>query len=391
MKKLRTVLSLALVLVCATIAPAFAAAPYDVKNPDGTRDYFDSTGTKSATCKKPDYIVYYVEVDADGYDNRSWAIGSVKEGVYNVAYYQDPSGQLWTDMPQYGGTKVNAIGDANDANAFKYTYDEVQQYVHPSVTVNKTPVGFYDIPDNAWFAEAVNVLANNGVLQGDGQGHFYPYGVMTWQHVYYVMFGILGMDLNLTPQTYRDDVPVSFESKAGVVNRILGIYQPDDLGRPVTRAEAAYVITAFYGISKNMTPNNGFLDLKYTQEHCADKAVANGAKRWTLAEIPDGQLATSLIKEIRGFSDKMDIAMIENAYTLGIVHGVDAIGTMNAAGSLTRAEFCQMLYNAGFIGYTGYTYIYTMSTLDLYNYMNSHYTDGTLVEGYEPVNGGLSF
>lgn len=35
------------------------------------------------------------------------------------------------------------------------------------------------------------------------------------------------------------------------------------------------------------------------------------------------------------------------AYQLGIVHGVDTAGTSGAHNSITRAEFCQMLYNMG--------------------------------------------
>ncbi|MDE6107756.1 MAG: hypothetical protein K2F83_03665 [Oscillospiraceae bacterium] len=49
----------------------------------------------------------------------------------------------------------------------------------------------------------------------------------------------------------------------------------------------------------------------------------------------------------------MDIVQgIMLAYKYGIVHGTDAKGTCNPLGNLTRAELCQMLYNAGITQFT---------------------------------------
>lgn len=42
------------------------------------------------------------------------------------------------------------------------------------------PVTFTDVPADAWYAEAVNALADGGLIQGDGNGHFNPDGLVTY-------------------------------------------------------------------------------------------------------------------------------------------------------------------------------------------------------------------
>lgn len=190
-------------------------------------------------------------------------------------------------------------------------------------------------------------------------------------------------------------------NKAEVVNELLGLHvygifgvsdlTKADLNKPVNRAHATELVTLVYSLSDMNADaireynkvNNTSGGYAAGAKMRAQQAVANGRKEWTWDDIPDGELAKQ-VGQI-SVSETVDEKFIPLAYTIGIVKGVDSIGTLNAGVGLTRAEFCQMLYNAGIFGCT-YP-VFVGSSTKLLNYMEGHYTDGTPVEGYEHIGG----
>ena len=231
----------------------------------------------------------------------------------------------------------------------------------------------------------MNALANADILHGYGNGKFGPNDTMTWAHVYYVMFGLLGIDGKYLPETLREDGVVTFDTKADIVDQVLGITPHfSSYNQPINRAEATMLVTLVYSLAAGNYYDGAY---KFYKEHnyydrytsakvLAEKAVANGNKKWTIADIPDGKLAKSLVDGTQ--SDGKGANLIEYAYTLGIVKGMDSKGTLNAAGNLTRAQFCQMLYNAGILGCVYPIFIGTARSYSLWCYLNAHYTDGTV-------------
>lgn len=408
MKKFNKVISLLLALVLVIGAAATPAFAKTVHGNDGYAYVYTKDGTLSCAYwstegKGP--VVIYSEIDNDGFDNRTWALNRVKDGKSSTMYYMDAEGNLWTDMPKYGGTLVAVDGSAEKDVALygKITpptiYERYQKtnrnyislYRDGMGTPDTTSAGFTDVPDNAWYANAVNALANAGILNGYGNGKFGPLDTMTWQHVYYIMFTLLGINGEYLPTTMDDSQTPSYDTKARIVDLVLYIQHHDDLSQPVNRAEAVALITMLYSVSAM----NIDLMPKYSTEYSihfgpaavrADEAVANGAKRWTVDDIPDGQKAVALLKDFSYYSG-IGGDLLGYAYTIGIVRGVDSKGTLNAAGSLTRAEFCQMLYNAGILGCV-YPYVCVVSMPGVYfeDYMMGHYVDGTPVEGYKGTN-----
>lgn len=126
----------------------------------------------------------------------------------------------------------------------------------------------------------------------------------------------------------------------------------------------------------------------------AQTAVANGAKEWKLSDIPDSaKLAkyssydgASIYSSVTDGRAVVDVPNILRAYTLGLVNGADSKGTLNPDGNLTRAGFCQLLYNAGIFGFikpSAWSYSFNFASNLHVNgivyYIKNYTPDGTYV------------
>lgn len=440
MKKFAKIVSLILALVLvigASAMPAFAASCagclYSADDPkENYRWTYNADGTvKYAywrhTCSKgPD--IYGVESE------RSASIKDVEKGLATVAYYMDANGDLYTDMPKYGGKLVakngtsawnEALYGAAKANTW---HDNLAQMRHnaTAATSSSKSYGFSDVPDNAWYAKSVNTLANSGIIKGVGNNKFNPNGTITWQQMYWLLERLLGVDGKYIPTSTHssDGTPqLTIEKVVGAVMGWSDDMTPANDTTPVTRAEAVSIIATLYslrldnyeiGIEYGYGADgawNGYW-VNNAVAGRAQEAVANGAKEWTVDMIPDGDklVELALSKRIQGsmktsyikyadasiydstYSGKevIDIANILRAYTLGLVNGKDGKGTLDPAGNLTRAEFCQLLYNAGVFGCvypdvnlyaSRLSGSYNLNVSHLQWYMNAYRTDGTPVNG----------
>lgn len=228
---------------------------------------------------------------------------------------------------------------------------------------------FDDVPDNAWYAEAVNALTAGGALKGYSDGLFHPENNVTVGELAVILYRLatgeepVGKKGNPVDGAYNRDVFGKSDHWAAYAiealwSREMGyLYKLSDRAdEPATRGDA---INAIYGMAASI--NGGWRNLPVVPEwNFSWDNWPNGVwknsnyEKYTNEElqqksrIPDIQLDPTLY-----YGQAMEIVqVIMLAYRHGIVRGVDAAGNCNNLGSLTRAELCQMLYNAGITQFT---------------------------------------
>lgn len=249
---------------------------------------------------------------------------------------------------------------------------------------------FSDVDDNAWYATAVNYMASTGILNGYPDGTFKPNQPVTEAEFSVICWHLANitdpMKAATTPYDWRyDDVDTENgkihywgSGKYEFVDHWGACYtygackagwnsvnpsSPTGVMRcnsPVLRGEAIDGIVV-------LLDDLGMLDTEVKQT----------AKVWTGDDIPDwdgtwkrlngvtnaytddgkvaiGHDVSGLPGAVRGgnceTADGVDhlwtADTILKAYNYGVVSGVDEKGTCNPAGTLTRAELCQILYNS---------------------------------------------
>lgn len=235
-------------------------------------------------------------------------------------------------------------------------------------------ITFDDVPDDAWYAEAVYALAEGGLLAGIGDNKFNPNGNVTAGEVATVMMRVYGentatkkgdvhwaatamWDMSLTGNDLRypfNDELLNDETKSmrdrialhadTVMTReytISSLYSlTGHMSEYATYADSDDVMLT-WGLNTNneWTPNNygllmsGPVRLGNIKGMFYHKQVSE--KVWTPYDIPDINDCTH------------EAYRVFLAYNSGIVNGVDETGRCNPNAFVTRAEFAQMLYNMG--------------------------------------------
>lgn len=244
-----------------------------------------------------------------------------------------------------------------------------------------TPKYFPDVPADAWYAEAVNAMAQTGFILGRDDGLFYPDALLTEGEWATILWRIVGGNIAVigegsyvqagsTRSTHWASCALSFCHDYGYVNAVWSIKRDTDamnqyLGADgnivefvahkagtyiedqyVNRGEAASAIMKIIADGDgtgNTLVNSNQNDLS---GKLAARQRKNGAKTdWTLAAIPDADVIEANLWHDDYFH-RWDVDSIVKAYNLGVLNGIDTSGTCNPTGLLTRAQACQMLYNA---------------------------------------------
>ncbi len=173
---------------------------------------------------------------------------------------------------------------------------------------------FTDVSESIWYFEAVNKLAEGGLVNGVGNDLFVPDGTLTYAEFCQILAKGTGMEtgaaydggywaskaiMNCYSSDYVECLGSSEDSKVWSV--------------PITREVAVRAIVRAYDIN-GKTP----------------------VGHYTENDIPDYE---SIDPEYR--------KEILDAYNYGICHGSDSSGTFHPKSYLTRAEICQLFYNIG--------------------------------------------
>lgn len=209
---------------------------------------------------------------------------------------------------------------------------------------------FTDVPDNAWYAEAVNALADGGVLKGRGNGIFDPTAPVTLAELSVVLMRLSGFgDQIANEDHWAGNAMYSLE---------LGIEWTDEGERytyandPAYRGDAVAElgIFAWYDFQHKYREANPGSSLQEVYD-----ATNEYTSRYDLSSIADREEYRTIGKTwsyVVGYyygenGHNFYYENIDMAYQFGVINGIDKNHTCNATGTLTRAELAQMCYNMG--------------------------------------------
>lgn len=224
---------------------------------------------------------------------------------------------------------------------------------------------FADVPADAWYAEAVNAMAQTNLIGGRPDGLFHPEDTITlgeWATIVWrIVGGYVDPDGYLNPKWTPGSVGESkyphWASKAlywtgSDLNTGLfyvnGTCSEDGSTEetPCSRYQAVLSIVQMVDGERSV--------YEFYHHHWPDRddgvpdalearQKQNNARVWTITEIPDYETIPEKTGESLDYTGREAVV---RAYNLGIINGMDETGTFNPEGTLTRAQACQMLYNA---------------------------------------------
>lgn len=212
-----------------------------------------------------------------------------------------------------GGNAVCVPGGRYDPATGRVTFTTTHFSCY-AVGYNK--VGFNDVAADAWYGKAVGFIAARGITTGTGGGNFGPRAKLTRGQFLVMLMKAYGMEPDANPQDNFSDAGSAYYTgylaaakRQGVTGGVgNNMFAPD---QEITRQE---MFTLLYNALK------------------------------VIGKLPAGNAG----KPLSGFGDAGQIAAwSKDAMTLlvraGVVGGSD--GRLDPAGSTTRAEMAQVLYN----------------------------------------------
>ena len=169
---------------------------------------------------------------------------------------------------------------------------------------------FVDVPEGAWYHDAVLAMKDGGLIAGVGNNKFTPDGVLTVSQFCQIMARATGLSTGSDDAGYWAAGAIKSCVEAGYVVAN-GAAVPKNYDVPITR-EAA--VAAMYWASGRSVEEETI----------------------THEDIPDYASISELYK-----------SAIVRAYNCGITSGVDSNKTFSPESSLTRSQVCQLFYNMG--------------------------------------------
>ena len=265
-----------------------------------------------------------IEVIKDG-DNYRVTDSSINIGDVVTQIIEDK-----IDNTEAPNNTANNTGGSN-SNGFDYNY--------------KVDSKFNDVSENDWFYEAVAKCEDLGLVGGYGDGNFGPNDPVTMQQICLINLRFILLHNEGTSEKegvtypYVGDFANQFEAPIQsakdlkiianqfTTNETTRFVAYRDYAQPAYREEA---LSCFYR-SYNFTTFN---------EWVKDFDGKRGFNRPYIENpnIPD-------------YSDISDVfkSDIYEAYKLGFATGYDETGAFKPKNEITRAEYCQMIYNSGIV------------------------------------------
>lgn len=190
-------------------------------------------------------------------------------------------------------------------------------------------------------------MSNGGLLKGYDDGLFHPNDYITYGQWAIIMSRVAKLVPEDKTESYAQLLQLCQEMgiKCGVTpwngnNNANGL---------ISRGETLDCVYQIVYFDKNKL-----------RERLAEKYTG---KVWTAEDIPDWNIVEANQRQVGTNGNPNEIFWysenILEDYNLGITQGVDAAGTCNPMGYLSRAEACQMLYNMG-LTYAGSAYFGNM-------------------------------
>lgn len=157
----------------------------------------------------------------------------------------------------------------------------VASAVAPVGITSVAAAGFSDVPGSAWYAEAVNELANAGVFGGVGGNKFNPTGNVTNAQAYAALAKALQLDEANAPESPFSDAKGHWAENAINALYEAGIIAGDDNGKVnpdknVTREQLTAMLIRALGIEEDENATHSFTDVP--AGHWAEQAIATAVE-----------------------------------------------------------------------------------------------------------------
>lgn len=343
MKLKRSLLCL-LTAACLLLA---AAAPALAEGTSDDQGLFSIGWMDSSTDISPEkfdlfqkcFTLAHPSVELISIDKVRSTLGDVAANQYAgaVNYFYDTG-----DTDALGGMVV-LLGGTN----IPMVMDYVPGSASPASAAPVTEAPFPDVQPDAWYAKAVSEMKDSGIIEGCDDGLFHPERPVTIGEFYAML--VRAITSTRIDATVATGVSNDTHWANGVMENARRAYlwppENEHVDDYVLRGEATCrtVLAHYYA------ERNGQYEAGWTWSLARERTVGNT----TLADIPDSATIEQYLKNPPVPLHDLNTEKILYAYNYGITKGVDAAGTFNPYGTLTRAEAAQFLYNARLTERTG--------------------------------------
>lgn len=309
-----------------------------------------TTAASACTADKDGNITPCEQVEEDGYCDIAvikgidWEAGVMYQ--WNNPYYKG-SNDHSTSAPIKGYTDDSELPKGIiDGDTYDPENVDTQSPTETEKPVETEKQYFDDVAPDAWYYDAVNTMAANGIINGYDDGLFHPENYVTTGELCAIIYRLaknenpVGKPVPGRPEcTHWAAYAVYTLYKAGIGYTQASPLQADETAN---RGEAVYAIMALLQDAKLIDSYGVSHSDKYAQV-LNYTAEDNGISDW---DVVNCEIAS------RPVGHFWSTDRILYAYNYGIVHGKDSTGRFDPLGGLTRAELCQMLANAGLTQYT---------------------------------------
>lgn len=350
---------------------------YDITNLEDYVDEFDAEFT----------------VTSDGQFGLEKVTVGTKEYVVGGSYITYKGNSVW--VIDVDGL-IRANWDTVVAQAQQTGIPTLQIHFSTSALTNTSGSyrQFTDVANTAWYADAVNTLAWNGYINGVGNDCFAPMGNLTVAQVCKLITSVVVPDLDTTNPTSYWAYPYVKYCVENYWVESRGDFTAANYDVPIRRAEAIHAVAVgfgYLGVSDILTytyaTDLGLTHMEWltAKEETGKYPWASMIGQYTMYNnlegfnfTATGRRTTDMLGSgnvdcsdfISGSVDLSKYAItFANMYSYGIVNG-DGAGNFNPLGYLTRAEYCQILYN---IMYYDFVHTATPHHASLANWGNTAY------------------
>lgn len=342
MKKKLLSLALALALCLGLAAPVLAADTPALA--PGAWELFSELYRKSYPKDVPPLTVEEM-AEKHGEFTSDVYVGIINH-FYDTGDTEDLSNSLllnrdgtWKNVEKKG--KRTPLGNEREEKYLSYIpKSNANGFVdYTDMTVTEKP--FPDVPVDAWYAEAVAVMKDSGIINGCDDGLFHPEREVTVGEFYAMLLRAATYDgANIGGGRSGDG-----NHWASSILYVAGAsyFYPPAIGNENALMDRTHAVTRIAYLHERelrTTSGNKNFQVKWAWELSNGRAVGN----MTLSDIVDHAAIEEYVANTSLSFTRTD--HIVYAYNNGIAKGVDETGRFNPYGTLTRAEVAQMLYNA---------------------------------------------
>lgn len=281
------------------------------------------------------------------------------------AWLATEEGQAWLNT-EAGKRTIENYGPINipEASNTQGSDKNQNQPTQGGTTVSGTGK-FTDVPDDAWYATAVNAMADSGILSGYGDGTFRPNQNITVGELSVILWRLCGVtnpedtlnhlvnrpvQANVEPFHWSSRYVLS-ASACGWLNGVTDASNGpsvDECNKVATRGQA---IDALMNVFSDLK----LLDTEIQKNNLNLYGMRNGKPVGPGGKLLDLEVGTYTPAEnYIGDWDDVRQSMsgniwsgIVSAYNYGVINGIDDNHSCNPNGNITRAELITMIYNTG--------------------------------------------